>query len=323
MELPIHILLVYGYAVLFGWVLIEQMGAPLPAAPLILSAGALSAEHQLSFFLALLSCIGACVLADSGWFFVGRRYGHQVVRILCKLSLEPSVCVRRTQNSLGGRRRATIIFSKFIPGVATVVSPLAGQSEMAYGEFLWLDGIGSVVWIGTLLLAGRLFGDALKRNPGLLEEVGKFSGALLLLGVVGWFLARLWRRHRTLRKLAASRLEPEDLKRQMDAGEPVYIVDMRHPVELHEDPHTLPGAHHGTLDTLKVWVSDVPRDRDVVVFCSCPGEVTAAKTALELQKLGIERVRPLRGGYDAWKQLGYPLDMVPGVSAPPLVQLSE
>ena len=320
MELSTHILLVYGYMLLFGWVLIEQLGAPIPSAPVVLAAGALSAEHQMNFFLALLYGLTACLIADGTWFYIGRRFGHQVVKLLCKLSMEPTVCVSRTQNSLGGRRRVTIIFSKFIPGVATVVSPLAGQSGMPFSEFLWLDGISSVLWIGSLLLAGRLFGDALKRNPGLLETVGRFSGALLLVGIVGFFLVRIWRRHRMLRKMAASRLEPEELKRQIDAGEPVYIVDMRHPMELSDDPHTLPGARNGTLDTLKTWVSDVPRDRDVVVFCSCPGEVTAAKTALELQKLGVERVRPLRGGYDAWKQLGYPVDAVQGI-APPLVQL--
>jgi len=323
MELSTHILLVYGYLLLFGWVLIEQLGAPIPSAPVILAAGALSAEHQMNYFLALLYGLVACLIADGTWFYIGRRFGNQVVKLLCKLSMEPTVCVRRTQNSLGGRRIVTIVFSKFIPGVATLVSPLAGQSEMSLGEFLLLDGMGSILWVGSLLLAGRLFGDVLKRNPNLLEQVGRFSGALLLAGIVGFFLVRVWRRRRMLRKLAAARLEPEELKRQIDSGEPIYIVDMRHPVELSDDPHTLPGAHHGTLDTLKTWVSEVPRDRDVVVFCSCPGEVTAAKTALELQKLGVERVRPLRGGYDAWKQLGYPLDMVQGIAPPPLVQLGE
>lgn len=321
MELPTHILLVYGYAVLFGWVLIEQMGAPIPAAPLILAAGALSAQHEMSFWLVLLLGVVACSISDTTWFFIGRRYGHRVVRLLCKLSLEPQVCVRRTENSLGGKRQVTILVSKFIPGVATVVSPLAGRSGMPYAEFLALDAVGSALWFTALLLVGRLFGDALKRNPGLLDEAGRFSGALLLVGVVGFFLIRLWRRNRTLRKLVASRLEPEELKQIMDSGDEVYIVDLRHPLELAEDPYTLPSARNLGADTVRVWGLDVPQDADVVVFCSCPGEITAAKTALHLQKLGVERVRPLRGGYDAWKAMGYPVDPVAGMTPPPLVQL--
>ena len=321
MALPTQILLVYGYFLLFGWILIEQLGAPLPATPLILAAGALTAEHELNFGFVLLAGLMACALADSTWFFIGRRYGHRVVRVLCKLSLEPHACVRRTENSLGGgHRHVTIIFAKFIPGVATVVSPLAGRSKMRYTEFLVLDTLGSAVWITTLLLVGRLFGNVLQRNPHLLDEAGHFSGILLAAGIVGFFLIRLWRRHTTLRRLAASRLEPEDLKRQLDSGDLVYIVDLRHPLELAEDPHTLPGARNMAANAVRHWSADVPNDRDVVVFCSCPGEITAAKTALELQRRGIERVRPLRGGYDAWKSLGYPVDVVPGAEPAHLVQ---
>ncbi len=323
MELPTHILLAYGYAVLFGWVLIEQLGAPLPAAPLILAAGALSAEHEMSFPLALLVGLVACIVADSAWFFTGRRYGHGVMRLLCKMSLEPTVCIRRTEGSLGGRRAVTIIFSKFVPGVSTMVPPLAGHGGMSFGEFFALDGLGSLIWVGALLVCGRFFGDVLKHNPGLLDEAGRFSGALLLLGVVGWLGMRLWRRHRMLKKLAASRMEPEELKRQMDAGDPVFVVDLRPAMELAYDPYTLPGAHNFASGKVREWAAQVPKDSDVVVFCSCPGEVSAAKTALDLQKFGIERVRPLRGGYEEWKRLGYPVDRADGVTGQALVQIGE
>ncbi len=206
--------------------------------------------------------------------------------------------------------------------MATVMSPLAGRSSMRFTEFLVLDSLGSMIWVGTLLVCGRLFGNALKRNPGLLDAAGRFSGALLIIGVVGFFLIRLWRRHRTLRRLAATRLDPEELKRHIDSGEPVYIIDLRHPLELAEEPFTLPGARSVAAEAVRRWAADVPHDTDVVVFCACPGEISAAKAALQLQKFGIERVRPLKGGYDAWKRLGYPVDAVPGIAAAPLVQLS-
>ena len=125
------------------------------------------------------------------------------------------------------------------------------------------------------------------------------------------------RRRRFLRELIKARLEPEDLKKQLDAGEPVYIVDLRHPLELLPDPFTLPGAIHLSPDSLAARHLEIPRDRDVVLFCTCPSEATAAKTAMTLIKLGIERVRPLRGGYDEWKRLGFPLDAVQ-LARPPL-----
>ncbi len=258
-------------------------------------------------------------MADSSWFFIGRKYGHHVLRILCKLSLEPTICVRRTQDSFGSRRDVTLMIAKFVPGLATLAPPVAGENGMSFGRFLLFDGIGSTLWLTVLLAAGRFFGDLLKRDPNVLDWVGRFSGVLLVLGILGFFLGRVYRRRMVLRNLVASRLEPEELKRQLDAGEPVYIVDLRHPLELLPDPFTLPGAVHFSPDALAARHLEIPRDCDVVLFCTCPSEATAAKAAMILHKLGIDRVRPLRGGYDEWKRLGYPMDAVP--IATPLVQL--
>ena len=317
MALPTHILMTYGYLLLFSWILVEQFGIPLPATPVLVATGALSAEGQFSFPLALLVGVAAALSADSTWFLVGRRYGHHVLRLLCKLSLEPTICVRKTQDSFGRRREFTLMIAKFVPGLATLAPPVAGENGMPFGRFLFFDGIGATAWVGALLLAGRLFGDALKRDPTLLNWVGRFSGLLLVLGIIGFFIARIIRRRRFLRELLKARLEPEDLKRQLDAGEPLYIVDLRHPLELLPDPYTLPGALHISPDALTARHHEIPRDRDVVLFCTCPSEATAAKTAMTLIKLGIDRVRPLRGGYDEWKRLGFPLDAVT-LARPPL-----
>ncbi len=317
MALPTHILLTYGYLLLFSWVLVEQFGIPLPATPVLLAAGALSAEGQISFPLALLLGVAGALIADSTWFLVGRRYGHHVLRLLCKMSMEPTICVRRTQDSFGRRRGITLMIAKFVPGLATLAPPVAGENGMSFPQFLFFDGIGATAGVLALLTAGRLFGDALKRDPSLLNWVGRFSGLLLVLGILGFFIARLVRRRRFLRELIKARLEPEDLKKQLDAGEPVYIVDLRHPLELLPDPFTLPGALHFSPDSLAARHNEIPRDRDVVLFCTCPSEATAAKTAMTLIKLGIERVRPLRGGYDEWKRLGFPVDAVQ-LARPPL-----
>ena len=310
MSLPEHILLVYGYYLLFGIVLVEQLGIPLPATPVLLAAGALSAQNELSFPLALAAGLAAALIADSAWFFIGRRYGHHVLRILCKLSLEPTICVRRTQDSFGRRRGLTLVIAKFVPGLATLAPPVAGQNGMGFGPFLLFDGIGSALWVTALLAAGRFFGDMLKRNPNMLDWAGRFSGGLLVLGIVGFFIGRVVRRRMVINKLIAARLEPEELKRQLDTGEEVFIVDLRHPLEFVQEPFTLPGARHFAPDALTERHLEIHRDRDVILFCSCPSEATAAKTAMRLHKLGIERVRPLRGGYHEWKRLGYPMDAV-------------
>ncbi|MGA9669679.1 MAG: rhodanese-like domain-containing protein [Terracidiphilus sp.] len=321
MELPTHILLTYGYLLLFVWVFVEQLGIPLPATPVLLAAGALSAEHQISFPVALLAGVAASLTADTCWFHVGRRYGHHVLRLLCKLSMEPTICVRRTQDSFGRRRRFTLAIAKFVPGLATLAPPVAGENGMAFGDFLFFDGIGATLWVGAILAIGRLFGDLLKRDPSLLNWAGRFSGALLVLGILGFFVGRIIRRRMVLKKLIAARLEPEELKKQLDAGQSVYIVDLRHPLELLADPFTLPGAHHFSPDALTARHLEISRESEIVLYCTCPSEATAAKTAMTLQRLGIERVRPLRGGFDEWKRLGFPMDPVP--PANPLVSIAK
>ncbi|HWE85608.1 MAG TPA: VTT domain-containing protein [Terracidiphilus sp.] len=326
MSLPTHILLMYGYLLVFAWVLVEQVGLPLPATPVLLAAGALSAERQLSFIAALAAGVVACLISDSTWFFIGRRYGRQVLNLLCRMSLEPTICVKRTQLSFGRRRHATLMLGKFVPGLASLTSPIAGQNGMPYAEFLFLDFLGATIWVGALLAGGRVFGDALNRDPRLLAWVGRFSGALLLIAIVAWVAGRVYRRRRLLRQLAGSRLEPQELLSQMDAGEEVYIVDLRHPLEQLTEPFTLRGALRVAPDDLARRVGEIPRDRDIILYCTCPNEETAAHTALKLHRLGVERVRPLRGGYEEWKRLGYPMDAIPEVmpgpvSAAGLVQL--
>jgi membrane protein DedA with SNARE-associated domain/rhodanese-related sulfurtransferase len=310
MPLPTAILLTYGYILIFGWVLLEQLGLPLPATPVLLAAGALSATEHMSFPGALLAGVFACMAADVSWFFFGRIYGHVVLRLLCRFSLESSVCVRRTHDSFGKRGAYTLLFAKFVPGLSVVAPPVAGQTGMSLGRFLAFDSAGSVIWVGSLLLGGRLFGDLLDKDPSLLNTVGHFGGALLLLGILGFIASRIYRRQSYLKKFRTARLEPEALKLMLDSGEPVYIVDLRHPLELVPDPFTLPGAHHLSPDTLAQRSGEIPLDRDIVLYCTCPSEATAAKTAMALHKLGVDRVRPLRGGYDEWKRLGFPLDAI-------------
>lgn len=310
MALPEHFLLVYGYLLLFAWILVEQLGIPLPATPVLLAAGALSAENELRFPLALLSGFLASMIADSVWFHVGRRYGHLVLRVLCKLSLEPTVCVRRTQNSYSRGQALTLMTAKFIPGLATLAPPVAGQNGMSYATFLLYDGIGATLWLSALLSIGRVFGKVLQRDTRALDWAGQFSAVLLVLGIAAFFVARVIRRRVVLKNLAEARLEPHELKQRLDAGEAIFIVDLRHPLELLPDPFLLPGALHISPEALAARSHEIPRDRDVVLYCTCPSEATAAKVAMTLHRLGIERVRPLRGGYDEWKRLGYPMDAV-------------
>ena len=157
----------------------------MPASPILVAAGALSAEDQGQLFPRAAARLVASLAADGTWFLIGRRYGHhRALRFLCKLSLEPAPCVRRTQDSLGRHRSVTLMIAKFVPGLATLAPPVAGESGMSSGEFLFFDGIGATFWLGAWLLVGRFFGDVLKRDPSLLDWIGRFFGALLGVAIL-------------------------------------------------------------------------------------------------------------------------------------------
>jgi membrane protein DedA with SNARE-associated domain/rhodanese-related sulfurtransferase len=310
MPLALDFFIQYGYAILFFWVLAEQLGMPIPSAPLLISAGTLTATHKLSLPLALLSVVLASLISDTIWYKLGKRFGGTVVRMVCRLSMESSTCVRRTEDYFTKHGPASLLLAKFIPGLGTVAAPIAGQTGMKYNVFLSYDAAGILLWGLGYMLVGRFFGDVLKRNPGALAWAGHFSVLLFCLAVAALLGYRVWKQQSFLKQVRTARLEPEELKRMLESGNPVFIVDLRHPLDYLPDPRVLPGAVRLTPDKLVESSDEIPRDRDIVLYCTCPSEATAAKMAMNLRKLGIYRVRPLRGGFDMWKQKGFPLEEV-------------
>jgi membrane protein DedA with SNARE-associated domain/rhodanese-related sulfurtransferase len=312
MPIAVDFFVAHAYAILFLWVLAEQLGVPFPSLPLLLTAGTLSATHRLGLAPALFVSLLACIIADSTWYHLGRRYGNVVLRFLCKMSLESTTCVAKTEGYFTRRGAVTLLFAKFIPGLSTVAPPIAGQTGMSFPRFAAFDGTGSLIWALSFLLAGRFFGDVAKKSHSFFQFLSHFAAVVFVLMVVGAFAWRVIKNRRFLAKVRELRLEPAQLKAMLDeasvTGTPQpYIVDLRHPLDYLPDPRVLPGAVRIGPAELAACADDIPRDRDVILYCTCPSEETSAKVAMQLHRLGITRVRPLRGGFDGWKTAGYPL----------------
>lgn len=302
----------YAYLILFLWVLVEQLGVPVPSIPVLLTAGTLTATHEVNHIYALVAVLAACMVSDSMWYWLGRRYGGGVLRLLCRFSFEASTCVSKTEGYFSRRGPATLLLSKFIPGLSTVAPPIAGQIGMPYGRFLVWDLGGSILWAETFLLAGRFFGDVAQKSARFFHWLGHFAFAIFLLMVLGIMAYRFLKQRKFLQQVRDMRLEPAELKEMMDMAEqqgnnPPFIVDLRHPLDYLPDPRVLPGALRIGPNEIRQHSEIIPRDRDVVLYCTCPSEETSAKLALQLHKVGIYRVRPLRGGFEGWKDAGYPL----------------
>jgi membrane protein DedA with SNARE-associated domain len=268
MHTTLDFLLRHGYMVLLGWVFGEQIGLPVPSLPLLLAAGALAGTHHLNFFAALFLCVFAAVAADSIWYALGRIKGIKVLQLLCKISLEPDSCVRRTEGVFSKQGARSLLVAKFLPGLSTVAPPLAGIFHMRLRRFLLFDGGGSFLWAGTFLGLGYVFSGQIER---IAEHALNLGGGLLVLligALVAYISYKFIARQRFMRQLRIGRITVEELKSKLDAGEELVIVDLRHALDFEADPETIPGAFRMDAKELEEKDNRLPRDREVILYCT-------------------------------------------------------
>jgi membrane protein DedA with SNARE-associated domain/rhodanese-related sulfurtransferase len=273
-----------------------------------LAAGALSATGKCSLITGIGLTVLACVLADTFWFYLGRWRGTQVLDWLCRISLEPDSCIRRTQNLFTRYGLRALLVAKFVPGFGGVVRPLAGMAGISTRQFILVDAIGSLAYGVCCMGFGFLFSSQIRQIATAIAHLG--SGALaLLVGLALPYIAyKYWQRRRLLRNLRTARITVAELHQKLDDGEKPVILDLRSSTELKLNPTVIRGAIHLEMEKLASHSGEFPKDRDIVVYCSCPNEVTSARFALSLRKKGFLRIRPLLGGIEAWRKLDYPME---------------
>jgi membrane protein DedA with SNARE-associated domain len=268
MHTILEALLHHGYLLLVIWVFLEQAGLPIPSFPILLAAGALSGLGQMNFAAALFLGVLANVTADSIWYQLGLRKGNKVLHWLCRISLEPDSCVRRTTGLFDREGARSLLFAKFVPGLSAVATPLAGIFQMRLRKFLLFDVLGSLLWVATYLGLGYLFSGQIER---IAQSASKLGGGLLFLLVSCFALYMFYKfllRRRFIRNLRVSRITVDELKRKLDAGEELSIVDLRHSLDFEADPETIPGAVHLDSDALTEKSDSLPRDRDIILYCT-------------------------------------------------------
>jgi membrane protein DedA with SNARE-associated domain len=264
----IQFLMRHGYAVLFVWVLAEQIGLPIPSLPILLAAGALAGAGKMSYSSVVALAVVAALLSDTIWYQIGRRRGIKVLQLLCRISLEPDSCVRNTENIFAKHGVRSLLVAKFVPGLNTAAPPMAGVVGMMFGRFLLFDALGVVIWAGSITGAGFYFSDQLERVGAQAERLG--LGLLVVVGAAfSAFLAwKYAKRHRFMRELRMARITPEELMRKIEAGEEVVVVDLRQSLSFEADPETIPGAWHVDPKELEERHAEIPRGRDVVLYCT-------------------------------------------------------
>lgn len=268
MDETFQFLIRHGYSVLFLWVLAEQLGLPLPATPLLLAAGALAGAGQMNLWLAIALAVLASLLGDVSWYEFGRLRGGKVLNLLCRISLEPDSCVRKTENAFVRHGSRSLLIAKFVPGLNTMAPPLAGIIGMRLWRFLIFDALGALLYIGLFAGLGYVFSNQFEQVAARVASLG-FSLLVILVGGVGAYITwKYIQRRRFIRGLRIARITPEELKRKIEAGEEVVVVDLRHSLDFDAEPQTIPGAIRLAPDKVEEGHNQIPRGREIVLFCT-------------------------------------------------------
>jgi membrane protein DedA with SNARE-associated domain/rhodanese-related sulfurtransferase len=287
MNAIVQLLVKHGYAVLFASVFARQMCLPVPAILFLIAVGALAEA--------------------------GRRWGDQILHFIYGLALNPDAAARRSKETFVRHGPRTLMLAKFVVGLDAATPPLAGLSGTSRLRFLAFDAIGAALWSGAYAGLGYLFGKDLDRAAAYAARLGALWVIVVFASLAMYAGRKVVRWHRFVHEFRVSRITPEELKKKLDAGEKILVIDLHGPRDGARGHQGIPGAM--CIDPHKLGQYDdgrtpIPRDREVVLYCSEPHELTSARVALELRRRGFERVRPLAGGLRAWQELGFPLTLV-------------
>lgn len=303
----IELIAQYGLLLVFLNVLLEQAGVPLPAVPTLVVSGALAAIDRLPLPQLLGVAILACLLGDLAWYMAGRRFGSRVMRTICRISLSPDSCVKTSELRFQRWRGMLLLVSKFVPGLSTVAPPMAGAMGLTPAAFVLMDGLGSLLWAGLAIGIGYAFSAQIDTLLASLASAGTVAGEVVLALLAAYIALKWWQRRRLLHSLEMARITVTELNNALAEGRGPLVVDIRGMANRIVDTRTIPGAILADLAGLDELVKEVPTDREMVIYCTCPNEISAARAALILSQRGYRRVRPLLGGLDAWADAGYPV----------------
>ena len=301
----------YGLWLVFANVLALQCGLPVPAYPTLIVVGALTARGDVTAAQVIGVATVASLIADFAWYFAGARHGRRVLRLMCRLSLSPDSCVRQTENIYERWGAPSLVVAKFVPGFAAVATSMAGMVRTPLARFALFDAIGAGVWSGLAVALGWVFRDAVNEILAVFAAAGRWGVIALVVALALFIAVKALQRYQLIRSLRMARVSVDELNELLAGDERPLIVDVRSLAS--QQQGRIPGAiwidSHAFDDSLRSQGLFDRTGQDVIVYCDCPNEASAATVAKKLMRVGFKRVRPLGGGIDAWIEKGYDVEL--------------
>ena len=305
-----ELLVQYGVAVIFAWAFAVQAGLPVPAVPMLLGAGALSGSGHMNLALAVSAAMIATISADALWYALGRSLGARVLGIVCRFSLDPDSVIRSAKERFLAHRARYVVLAMFLPGLNPLAAGLAGVVSIRPERFLLYAAAGALLWSGAWISLGYACSDVIAFLATRAARAGKPVAVLIAAALMVYLVSKYLRRRQFLRHLRKARITPLELKRRLEAGDHLVVVDLRTALDIEVAPYKIPGAYLIDPEELTHPHHLIPRDSEVVFYCAEPNEATSARLALRGAAIGFKNVHPLSGGLEGWRRAGFPVELV-------------
>ncbi len=279
-------------------VLLQQLGAPVPAVPTMILSASLSGQWSGILLLAIVAT-SASLIADWAWYLAGRFYGYRVLSVLCKLSINPESCVSQTESRFRVWGPWSLVVAKFIPGFSTVAPPIAGAVKMSILSFTIASAAGAFLWALAALLTGWLFQDQVNAVYAALQDNLFIVGVVAALICAFWLMWKLSRRDAFQARLKLPKVPAAEVLGMVKAGRSnLRLVDLRPAIVQEAEPLAgwLPSNAESALAAARAW----PKTDVIVTMCACPDDVSASHVAGLLRKQGYKHAKAMEGGYEAW-----------------------
>ena len=299
----------HGLLLLFLSILVARVGLPLPVIPILMTAGAVAGRDPEHLTEIVLVSVGASLVAEFSLFWFGRRYGQRFLAWLCKMSFSPDFCVRQTETVFTKLGPWSLVFAKFLPGLSFISVAMAGVVNMSVLVFFVLDGVGGLLFAIAYVGLGVIFQDAIASVFATLMQSGSNWCSDDCCGSLLYSLFKWWRRTLSIRQLRMDRITVPELRELIDAGQELIILDVRSR-EARARDGIIPGAISAHPEDIDPVIRGYSPDTEIIVYCACPNEASAATAAKHLKHAGFKKIRPLLGGIEAWVQAGHPLERV-------------
>ncbi len=304
-----HLIEIHGLLLIFAVVLLDEIGLPVPSLPALVVAGAVAQNGHFSLPAVIGSALAGALLADSVWYWAARHFGRRVLAVLCRISLAPDSCVRQTENLFNRVGYWSLLFARYVPAFTNIAVAMAAILRLPLVPFLSLNLMGGFLYYGLAVLLGALFHLAVADVLHTMAAFGTISIAAVAAAFAIYILLRWWERVVFTRQLRMDRITVEELVDLIESGNPPIILDVRSPDTRNRDG-IIPGALAAHPEDIHPRLMEISPDTEIMVYCACPNEASAAVAVRHLKRAGFKKIRPLLGGTEAWIGAGRELAKV-------------